>query len=455
MKNKKEILSTGNISTKRKVIDILEYAISQSIPSKKLKENIAVSNKKLKIFGINLNRKDFEDIVVVGAGKASYEMAKEVESILLDEIREGLVITKYGYKEWDLKKIDILEAGHPVPDKNSEKGARKILNLISEAKENDLIINLISGGGSSLLCAPSGDITLENMKKTTELLVSSNATIDEINSVRKNISEIKGGKLAIRSYPRTCISLIVSDVVGDNLETISSGPTVYDSSKPSDAVNVLKDHYLLEKIPKTVRNYLSKKAGSDQRELKKYFDNGKIHNIIVVSNDVATEAAKERGEELGLNSLILSRMIEGESKEAGIFTGGILRDILRTETPIEKPCLLISGGETTVTLSGKKGEGGPNQEFALGSASKIDGIKGVAVAAVDTDGTDGPTDIAGGIVDGNTYNQIKKLGLNFKKELENHNSKKLLKKANGTIILGPTGTNVNDLRLAIVDDTKR
>lgn len=450
--NRGEILSSGDTGAKEISLDVLEHGIRAADPKKAIRKNVSISERELKLFNVRLNRNSFENILVVGAGKASCGMAEEVESILSEEIGGGVVVTKYGNKKKSLDKINILEAGHPIPDKNSERGGEKILHIVSEAGEKDLIINLVSGGGSALSCAPVKGISLKEMQKTTDLLVSSGATIDEINSVRKHISRIKGGKLAREIYPGRCISLIVSDVVGDDLEVIASGPTAPDSSTFADAAKVLKKYSLINGVPNTVLEHLLEHMGGKEKETLKGRDFAKmgVDNILISSNDRATEAAKERGEELGFNSLILSRMIEGESREVGIAMGGIVRDIVRTGTLISRPALIISGGETTVTLSNQRGEGGPNQEFALGAALKIAGLEGVAVAAVDTDGTDGPTDVAGGIVDETTLEKMEKIGLDIYKILSSHNSKQALERVNNIIVTGSTGTNVNDLRVAVV-----
>lgn len=449
--NKREILDRGDQEVRKVCIDILEYVLDSIDPCKKIRDNIKFKNESLLIFGNSLDIKNFENIYVLGAGKASYSMAKEVESIIPELIEEGLVVTKYGYKKDSLKKIKVVEAGHPIPDENGQEAGEKILEIARKAGKNDLVINLISGGGSALLSAPVGPVTLSDMQRTTDLLVSSGASIDEINAVRKHLSRVKGGQLSETVHPAMSISLVVSDVVGDRLDVIASGPTVPDSSTYSEAFRALEKYSLIDEVPESVKNYLreGEKGEIDENPGKKEFEEIRQKNIIISNNDKATEAAKEKGEEYGLNTLILSRMIEGESVEAGIFTAGILRDVLRTGTPLSKPALVISGGETTVSLGEEKGEGGPNQEFVLGAASKIRDMKSVAVAAVDTDGTDGPTDIAGGIVDGTTFERLDNVGLSLFEILDSHNSKPALEKIGDSIRTGSTGTNVNDLRIAI------
>lgn len=451
IENKKEILTGGNKEARKICIDLIEHALESINPSKEIRKNVSFTGSQLSLFGKTLNLRDIKNIYVLGAGKASYTMAREIETILPNGIKGGTVVTKYGYKEKPLK-TRVLEAGHPVPDENSQKAGKEILRTAYEATDQDLVINLISGGGSALLCAPAEPVSLKEMQKTTDFLVASGATINEINAVRKHLSRVKGGKLAKAIHPARCVSLIVSDVVGDPLDVIASGPTVPDPSTFDDAYSVLNKYSLLDKVSKSVKGYISnsrnEKAGETPKENE--FDNINVDNIIISNNDMATEAVAGRGKELGFSPLILSRMIEGESKEAGLFFAGILKDVVRTETPLAPPALIVSGGETTVTLDNQGGKGGPNQEFALGAASKISGLSNVAVAAIDTDGTDGPTDVAGGIVDGTTTQRLTRKGLNLAENLSSHNSKVALEKINDAIRTGPTGTNVNDLRIGIV-----
>lgn len=452
IENREEILSSGNREPKEICLQVIAHALKSVNTSIEIRRRVGISSKKLRIFGKQIDLDKINDIYVIGGGKASYAMAEELENKLSDRIREGVIVTKYGYMKKPLSNIRVVEANHPVPDQNGLEAGEEILHIASKAEKDDLVINLISGGGSALLCSPQNPITLEEMQNTTDLLVRSGATINDINAVRKHISKIKGGKLAEKIHPASCISLIVSDVVGDPLDVIASGPTVPDPTTFEDAYRALENYSLPEKVPKSVLDNISKGMKKKIRETPKkgQFRDMKIDNIIISSNDKATEAAAEKSKELGFETLVLSRMIEGESKEVGIVTAGILRDVKRTQTPVGPPATLISGGETTVKLSDEGGEGGPNQEFVLGAASKISDLKDVAVAAIDTDGTDGPTDVAGGIVDGSTVKRLNENGLNLSEILRSHNSSPALKKLGDAIFTGPTGTNVNDLRIAVV-----
>ncbi|KXA89888.1 hypothetical protein AKJ57_04740 [candidate division MSBL1 archaeon SCGC-AAA259A05] len=448
-KNKDEILNSFNKKGRDTALQALEWGIRGAHPKRSIRNHASVSGTKLHIFGEELDLSKFKNVWILGAGKASHQMAEEIESGLEERITGGKIVTKYGYGKKNLGNVDTLEAGHPIPDENGLKAGKEVLQLAKDSGERDLVINLISGGGSALLCAPVDGIKLEEIKETTDLLVSCGASIDEINSVRKHISRVKGGKLASAIHPAKTISLIVSDVVGDDLEIISSGPTAPDGTTFEDARKTLERYSLMEKVPQSIIENLN---GRENEETLKEGDFGDLDvtNLIISSNDVATEAAAEKGREMGLDTLILSRMIEGESREVGIATGGIVRDIVRSNTPLKPPCLLISGGETTVTIEEGKGEGGPNQEFVLGAAQKISGVEKVAIAAVDTDGTDGPTDVAGGIVDGKTVERLKDTGLELEEVLRTHDAKSALEGINDVLVTGPTGTNVTDLRVAVV-----
>lgn len=448
-KNESEILDTQPRKGRRNALKVLEEGIRSADPKKAIETCVNLSEGRLEILKETIDLSEIKDIWIIGGGKASYRMAEKIESILRNRIARGKIVTKYGYGGKELDRIDVVEAGHPIPDENGLKAGKEILKMAKGAGEHDLVINLISGGGSALLCSPTQGIGLEEIRKTTDLLVSCGASIDEINSVRKHISRIKGGKLLSAIDPAKGVSLIVSDVVGDDLEVISSGPTAPDETTFEDARNVLERYSLKKKVPKSVNENLEGRNYEETLKPKDFSDMD-ISNVIVSSNDTVTEAAAEKGKSLGFQTLILSRMIEGESREAGVVIGGIIRDIIRSKTPIEPPCLLISGGETTVTMGEKRGEGGPNQEFVLGAAQKMRDIENAVVAAVDTDGTDGPTEAAGGIVDGKTVERLRKKGLDVNETLETHNAKPALESIGDILITGPTGTNVNDLRVALV-----
>jgi hydroxypyruvate reductase len=398
------------------------------------------------------NLKDYENIYVVGGGKACAPMAKAMEELLGDRLDNGIIVVKHNHG-LPLKKIETVEASHPIPDQNGERGASDILRLLSRTGEKDLVICLLSGGGSALLVQPHKGITLQDIQTTSAELLVCGATIDEINTVRKHLSSLKGGQLAKAVYPSTLITLILSDVVGDPMDIIASGPTVPDESTFEDAYEIIQKYSLEEKILERVYRFLrSGKMGKVEETPKKgnqIFDN--TQNVIVGSNKIALDAAEKKAKDLGYNTIILSSLVEGESREAAKFFAAIAKEISRTGTPVPKPACIIAGGETTVTIKGE-GKGGRNQEFALSAALEIEGFKGVVILSAGTDGTDGPTDATGAIVDNNTCKDArKKFHLRPDEFLSKNDSYNFFKKTGEHIITGPTMTNVMDIMISLID----
>jgi hydroxypyruvate reductase len=398
------------------------------------------------------NLEKFKHIYIIGAGKATASMAKAIEEMLNDRITEGIINVKYRHLE-RLKKIKINEAGHPIPDAAGEKGALEIINLAKKAEKDDLVICLLSGGASALLPVPVNQISLKEKQLTTDILLKSGAKINEVNIIRKHISQIKGGRLAQIVAPARLITLILSDVVGDDLSTIASGPTVPDETTFDDALKVLKKYDLVEKIPISVLEYIKSGIQGKVEETPKknnpIFKN--VENIIIGNNFDALQAAKIKAEELGFNTLILSSQIEGETKEVAKVHTAIAKEIIKTNNPVKKPACIISGGETTVTIKGD-GLGGRNQEFVLSSAIEIAGLEEVVILSAGTDGTDGPTDAAGAIVDGSTIRRAKELGMNAEEFLKKNDSYHFFKRLGDLFITGPTNTNVMDLRIMLIGE---
>ncbi|MGB6340318.1 MAG: glycerate kinase, partial [Candidatus Aminicenantaceae bacterium] len=343
---------------------------------------------------------DYENVYVVGAGKASAAMAQAVERILGERIKAGVVNVKYDHTLL-LDIITLNEAGHPVPDEAGLKGTQRIVKLLEKTGEKDLVLCLISGGGSALLPYPAEGITLDEKRQLTQILLESGATIHEMNVLRKHVSRVKGGKLARLAYPATLVTVILSDVIGDDLDSIASGPTVPDRSTYADCLRILHKYSVQDNIPKAVLDHLEKGAQGLIEETPKADDPAffKTQNVIVANNSLAVQAAKSKADELGYNSLTLSSYIEGETKDVALVHAAIAKEILKTGEPVSKPACVISGGETTVTICGK-GKGGRNQEFVLAAAIAIDGLEKVVILSGGTDGTDGPTDAAGALADG-------------------------------------------------------
>jgi len=392
----------------------------------------------------------FRNIYVIGAGKAGAAMAAAVERILGRRIRGGLVNVKYGHLA-RLRRIELNECGHPVPDENGVRGAERIAALAERAGEGDLVICLISGGASALLPAPAPPITLEEKQAATRLLLACGASIHEMNAIRKHISRIKGGQLARLAYPATVLALLLSDVIGDNLDVIGSGPTAPDSSTFADARSILEKYGLTAQVPAPVRDRIDMGLRGEVLETPKATDKvfARTQNLIVGSNRLAVDAAAKAARALGFRTLVLSTLIEGETRDVARVHAAIAREILASGRPAKPPACLISGGETTVTLRGQ-GLGGRNQEFVLAAAIDLDGSPGVVVLSGGTDGTDGPTDAAGAIADGRTVPRAERLGLNAGRYLAENDSYHFFEPLGALLKTGPTNTNVMDVRLLLV-----
>lgn len=382
----------------------------------------------------------FERVFVIGGGKAVIPMSDAITHILGEHMTEGVVVTKYGHTgTWSAPGLKVIEAGHPVPDENSVRGAGAVAAMADRATEHDLVICLISGGGSALLTLPVEGLTLAGFQSVTGDLLRCGATINEINAVRKHCSRIKGGNLARLADPAQLVTLILSDVIGDPLDVIASGPTVPDPTSLADARKVLGRYGVNE--PACLQE--SPKAGDPIFE--------KVQNVIVGSNRVAALAATAKARDLGFNTLLLGTYLEGEAREVAKVGAALAKSIRANNDPIEPPACIVWGGETTVTIRGT-GKGGRNQEMALAAALALDGWPGVLVMPLATDGTDGPTDAAGAIVTGDTIARANEQGLDAWAALDNNDCFHFFDALDppGLIRTGPTGTNVNDLLFILV-----
>jgi glycerate 2-kinase len=388
----------------------------------------------------------FKKLMVIGFGKASCPMARACEQYLDDRIDIGAVVTKFGHSRvaGPLNKVRVYEAAHPLPDENGVAATQEIIKLAREADEGTLIVCLISGGGSALLVAPQ-EITLQEKQRITDLLLKSGATITEVNAVRKHLSKIKGGRLAQIAYPAHIVSLIMSDVIGDRLDVIASGPTSPDQSTYGDALEVIEKYRLIGSAPASVLRVLGNgKAGLLAETPKKgnpVFQ--RVENSVIANNRLALQAAKQRAEALGFRAEIFPDPIQGEARNAA-------RRLAQSVSPsdLPRPFCLISGGETTVTVKGA-GLGGRNMELALAFAKEIEGMSGITFLSAGTDGTDGPTDAAGAVVEGHTAGRARDLGLDAKAYLDNNDSYTFFQKTGDLLVTGPTGTNVMDIQIII------
>jgi glycerate 2-kinase len=423
-------------------------------PVEAINRHVAVKDHMLRIGERQLDLKDYDRILVVGAGKAGAPMAKAMENLLGNRIADGVVVIKDGHG-LPLKKIKVCEASHPVPDARGVKATQKILSLVEKAGKRDLVICLISGGGSALLIAPVQGISLEDKQNATKRLLACGATIHEFNTVRKHLSRAKGGRLAQIAYPATVTSLILSDVVGDDLDVIASGPTVPDDSTFQDAVQILKGYGIWDQLPPAVRNHLEKGTAGQIEDTPKsdHAAFQKCSQVLVGTNLQALKAAGQHAQRLGYNHLILSSKVEGEAREVTKFYTAIAREVLSSQNPLKPPACVLAGGETTVTLTGD-GRGGRNQEFALAAALSIEGLDDIVVLSGGTDGTDGPTDAAGAIADGASVARGLEKGLDPKDFLRRNDSYNFFQELGDLLITGPTRTNVMDIYMLLIGGFK-
>jgi len=454
IENKEQLVKNGLTQLNRKArilaLESLESALNAVDPKQLMKSKISLKNSILKVNEYSFDLKKFENVYVIGGGKASGSMAESLEQILGKHIANGLVNIPHG-SEHKTEIIKFQEASHPTPDKSGVEGTRRMLEIAEQAKKEDLVICLISGGGSSLMPLPRSGITIKDKRKITEALLKCGATINEINTVRKHISDFKGGLLAKKAYPATVLNLILSDVVGDPLDFIASGPTVPDSTTFNEAIKVLKKYGLWDKGVASIKRVLSNGKKGIIPETPKANDKAfkKVYNVIIGNNRFATLAAREQLRSARLNTLLLTSTLEGEARHAGVMLASIAREVVLSGNPVPKPAGIIAGGETTVTVTGK-GLGGRNQEISLAAALKMGGMDGVVVASLSTDGVDGPTDAAGAVVDGKTMARAVEMDLNPEEFLAENDSYNFFSKLGDLIFTGPTGTNVNDISVIVI-----
>jgi len=402
--------------------------------------------------GYDLER--YARILLVGYGKASARMALGVEALLGDRISEGLVVTKTGHGE-ALARARLFESAHPVPEASSVEAARLLLELAEGADEDTLVLNCVSGGGSALLCAPAFGLSLEDKREASALLLASGAPIASINCVRKHLSLVKGGGLALALHPAVSVNLILSDVMGDDLSAIASGPTVPDATTWGQALAILYDYHIYDKLSSGLRSVFEAGAAGDLPETPKpgdpAFDG--CDNILVGTNYLSLVAAKERAESLGYSSLILTSRLEGEARELAKVFVGVAADIRAHGLPLRAPACVLAGGESTVTLRGA-GKGGRNQEMALaflGAASEA-GLElgGLCFLSGASDGNDGPTEAAGGFADATALRACRVAGLDLKGSLADNDSYRFLEKVGALLVTGATNTNVCDIQVLLV-----
>jgi glycerate 2-kinase len=433
----------------RDVLAAMDEALAAANPARIIRKHLRLTGQLLRADALRFRLKEYRRIFVIGGGKASGHMAEQVEKLLGKWITKGLVIIPdYLQPRPQGRRIRYRAATHPIPTRKGMAGVLEMLDLVGDVSQDDMVIILLSGGASALMPLPPQGMSLKDEARVTALLLKSGAGIEEINTVRKHLSQVKGGRLAARLYPATVLSLIISDVVGDKIDAIASGPTAPDPTTYYDAKQVLQKYHLWPRIPDRARKVITDGlAGSIPDTPKKENKAFKqVHNLIVGNNRESCLAAAEAMTNAGYRTQTLSIQITGEAREAGRIFGAIARDIQDNALPFAPLAALVAGGETTVTVRGK-GKGGRNQELVLAAAAKISGSDGIVVGSFATDGIEGQTNAAGALADGTTVMRGLKLGMNPEQYLRNNDSYHYFSKLKDLVITGPTGTNVNDITI--------
>ncbi len=430
------------------VARILAAALNAVDPQVAVSHFLSRQGGRLQIAGRSYSLRDYQRIFVVGGGKAGAPMTRAAVEVLGDEIAAGIVIVKDGYGEAEgaIGPVEIIEAGHPLPDARGVAGSQRIADLLAETTEADLVISLISGGGSALLTLPAPGLTLDDLRGLTETLLACGATINEFNSLRKQVDLFKGGGLAQMAAPAQMVTLILSDVVGNPLDIIASGPTVPDPDTFQRAFQVLTRYGIRDQVPPKVVALLEAGLAGKVDETPKpgdpLFD--RVVNVLVGNNLLAAEAACTQAAQEGYRPLLLTTALQGEAREVGRVIAAIGSGLAGEAGPLPRPACVVIGGETTVTIMGN-GKGGRNQELALGAVADLAGIEKVALVALATDGGDGATDAAGAVVTGETLKRAREAGLHPDEFLACNNSYNFFEPLGDLLKPGPTRTNVNDL----------
>jgi glycerate 2-kinase len=447
IKNRDRLLSHGFKAGREKVIDIVTAALDGVNARRAVKDKVRLVGDILKIEEQSFNLRNYRHIYVIGSGKATFPLATAMEDILGDRITDGFISVKGG-QLGRLKRIRIMEAAHPVPDQRSVTAGRQILEIARKAGPADLVFCLMSGGVSSLVCVPAADISFEDKMTTSRLMVNSGADIDEIMTVRGHLSQIKLGRLAPVIHPATVINLTVSDAIGDPMKW-NTDWTSPDDSSPAAAMHIIEKYGLRDKTPASVQRYLSRPehlpgTGNNQTAYQ-------IHDFMMVKTSELTDAAFRKAQDLNLETIVLTSFLTGESREAGRFLAAVAREACEKERPVKPPCALIAAGETAVRIENEDyGKGGRNQEFAAGGCLGLRPSDPIVICSLGTDGTDGPTSVAGALTDGSTIERAAGKGLDIHELLRRHDIFTLLTAVDDAIETDNTETNVCDIAVAVV-----
>jgi glycerate-2-kinase len=444
-------MSDISVQTLRKHADEIFQAAVESVDAEEcVRSFVSRVGNTLRFDDTSYALESYDTVYIVGAGKASPRMAVPLVEILGKDLTAGVINTKYEHSE-DIGIVKVVECGHPVPDEAGVGGTNDILSLVEAADDHSLVICLLSGGGSAIMPAPVDGCSLSDKQETTRLLLECGANIVELNAIRKHLSKVKGGGLARSAFPATVVALMLSDVIGDPLDVIASGPTVPDSSTYKTCMEIFEKYEIFDQLPGTVQARMRAGIAGDVADTPKPGDAalGRVQNLVVGSNGLAVAAAEAKARELGYNTLKLTTRLEGEAREIAHVHSAIAKEILSTGEPLKAPACVIAGGETTVTVRGK-GKGGRNQEMALAAALQLKGWGPAVFFSGGTDGTDGPTDAAGAIADGETIDRAEALGLSAISFLKDNDAYNFFKPLDDLVMTGPTGTNVADLAMVLV-----
>ncbi len=425
-------------------LDCIEAGVDAAHPRQVVRDSVSLDGDRLTIEDASDDLDDYEEVLLVGGGKATGTVATVLADILGARLTGGAIVTT---EPVSIPDVERFQGGHPVPNDEGIAGARRVLELAREAGPATLVLAVITGGGSALMTAPAEGIELGDVQRVTDAMLEAGMEIHDINAVRKHISAIKGGTLARRAAPATVRTLVFSDVVGNDLSVVASGPTVPDDSTYSEALAALDRHGV--DAPAAVRSRLESGAAGEVAETPDDSDPAfeGVRTHVLADGMTAVAAARDVADDAGYETLVLSSRLRGEATEAAKIHAGIAEECHATGTPVEPPAVVLSGGELTVTVRGD-GSGGPSTEFAVASGLEIAGDAGTTVAAVDTDGVDGHADAAGGLVDGETVADAAAA----RAALADSDAATYLREQNGAIVTGPTGTNVNDLRVVVLEE---
>ncbi len=447
IKNYDMLLSHGETKTRKVALDIAEAAIQRAIPYHETLRLIRRTPESISIGERTIFLREIDHIYVVGVGKGAYPIAQALEEKLGDLIDEGIVLVKKGDTR-RLKRIEIIESGHPLPDQAGIDGAKKILSILQKAGERDLIFAPITGGSSAMMNLPCGRITLEDLRKINDALLKSGASIGKMNAVRKHLCKMKGGHLVEYAKPAEIHTLTLDTAPPDMPwpDLSLADPTTF-----QDAINMMKEYAIWDEAPASIREHLLEGLAHPEMETPKKLTNTRAYIHSVADPRSTCVAAANKAKELGYTPYVLSTALEGDACNLGIFFSGIANEVTKTGRPFAAPCAIISAGETTVTIHGPCGAGGPNQETALGYPLKLHAQSPTVCLSMDSDGTDGPSDIAGGISDNQTFERACELGLNLWEMLGRHDSSTALLQLNDALITGHTGTNIMNFRVVVIE----